>query len=235
MSLPARIQGVFFNPQSAFKGLAERPVWVDVLVILLVLIGIFSFLVAPIANKDNLQMMKDNVKLQERVGQERFNQMIAGMENPSQSRRIFQSFLMSPLTFFIGLLFSCLILLVLSRMGSTEGNYKQVLAAVVHANIIDKVLGNAVRLGLILTRKSVFQTSTSLALLAPSLPVTSPGYIILAQFDFFQLWMFGVLGYGLAAIFKIPLKKALFISYGFWLLKAAVYVVMGLVFTRMMG
>jgi hypothetical protein len=235
MNLPARLQGVVFGPQAVFKSLAERPVWVDVLVIILILFGVFSFLVAPAANKDSLQTMKDNVRFQERMGAERYNQMIAGLENTSPGKMAFRAFAMAPLTFVIGLLFSCLILLIMGRMGSTEGNYKQVLAAVVHANIIDKILGNGVRLALILTRKSVMQTTTSLALLAPKLPVTSPGYIILAQFDFFQLWMFGVLGYGLAAVFKIPLKKALFISYGFWLLKAALYVTMGLVFTRMMG
>lgn len=234
MNLPARVQGVFFSPQPVFKSLAERPVWVDVLVLLLVLIGVFSFLVAPAANKDNLQAMRDNVKLQERLGQERFDQMIAGMENMPKSRMAIQSFLVGPLMFVVGLLISCLVLLVLGRMGSTEGTYKQVLAAVVHANLIDKVLGNGVRLVLILMRKSVVQTTTSLALLAPKLPVTSPGYIILSQVDAFQLWMFGVLGYGLSAVFKIPLKKALILSYAFWLLKAVIYVIMSLVFTGMM-
>ncbi|NTV79880.1 MAG: hypothetical protein HGA24_00435 [Candidatus Aminicenantes bacterium] len=153
----------------------------------------------------------------------------AGMENPSQSRRIFQSFLMSPLTFFIGVLFSFLILLVLSRMGSTEGNYKQVLAAVVHANIIDKVLGNAVRLVLALTRQSLMQTSTGLALLFPKLEVTSTAYIMMSQIDLFQFWMFGILGFGLAAIFKISLRKALVLSYAMWFLKALANIGIGII------
>jgi hypothetical protein len=58
--------------------------------------------------------------------------------------------------------------------------------------------------------------------------ITSPSYVILAQFDFFQLWMFGILAFGLAAIFKIELKKALFVSYGFWTLKAAFTVALSL-------
>jgi hypothetical protein len=235
MSLGARLQGVFFSPQPTFKDLAERPVWVDVLVIILILFGLFSFLVAPAANKDTLQTMKDNVKLQERLGKDRFDQMISGLENTTPAQMALRSFLINPLMLLVGILFSSLILLVFGRLVSTEGRYKQVLSALVHVNLIDKVLGNAIRLALILTRKSVFQTTTSLALLAPKLPVTSPGFIILSQFDFFQLWMFGVLGYGLAAIFKIPLKKALIISYLFWLLKAVIYVAVGLFFTRMMG
>lgn len=235
MNLLARFQGVFFSPQPTFKDLSERPVWKDVLIIIFILFGLFSYLIAPAANKDGLSTMKDNVKLQERMGKERFDRMIANMENVTPGKQAFRSFLISPATLLIGILFSSLILLVFGRLGSTEGRYKQVLSAVVHANLIDKFLGNGIRLILILMRKSVFQTSTSLALLAPKLPITSPTYIILSQFDFFQIWMFAVLGYGLSAIFKIPFKKALFISYGFWLLKAVLYVAMQLFFTRMMG
>jgi hypothetical protein len=34
--------------------------------------------------------------------------------------------------------------------------------------------------------------------------------------------MFGLVGYGLAAVFKIPVKKGMVLSYSFWLLKALV-------------
>jgi hypothetical protein len=92
-----------------------------------------------------------------------------------------------------------------------------------------------VRLILVFMRKSVIQTSTSLALLAPSVEFTSPAYIILSQFDFFQLWMFGVLGYGLAAIFKVSLKKGMLISYGFWAVKSLVYIALGFLTRTLMG
>jgi len=52
--------------------------------------------------------------------------------------------------------------------------------------------------------------------------------MILTSIDFFQLWMFGVLAYGLAAIFKIDMKKALIISYLFWGLKTLVNIVTGI-------
>jgi hypothetical protein len=132
----------------------------------------------------------------------------------------------------VGFLFSSLIILAISRMFSIEGNYKQVLAAILHANFIDKILGNALRLVLILTRKSFMQTTTSLALFFPKLEVASPAFIILSQVDFFQLWLFGVLGYGLSSIFKIELKKALILSYSFWVLKSLLYIVYGLIAIR---
>ncbi len=73
------------------------------------------------------------------------------------------------------------------------------------------------------------QTSTGLALLFPKMEITSTAYILLAQIDFFQLWMFGVLAFGLAAVFKIPVKKALVLSYTVWFLKALVNVGFGLI------
>jgi hypothetical protein len=78
------------------------------------------------------------------------------------------------------------------------------------------------------------ETSTGLALFFPRLEVTSTAFIILTNIDFFQLWMFGIFSYGLASIFKIELKKALFISYGFWLLKTLLYIAIGLLSTIFM-
>jgi hypothetical protein len=126
-----------------------------------------------------------------------------------------------------GWLIAGLLILVLGRLVSTEGAFLPIFAAVLHANFIDKIFGTLVRLILIMTRKSVFQTTTSLALLAPKAEFTSTSYIVLGQFDFFQLWMFGVLGLGLAQIFKVSVKKGMAISYGFWALKSVVFIALG--------
>ena len=65
--------------------------------------------------------------------------------------------------------------------------------------------------------------------------VTSLSYAMLSQIDFFQLWLFGVLGFGLSFIFKIELKKALVIAYVFWLLKSAFNIALFLVSMSFMG
>jgi hypothetical protein len=67
-----------------------------------------------------------------------------------------------------------------------------------------------------------------LALFFPKLEFGSTPYMILANIDFFQLWLFGVLAYGLAAVFKVDSKKALFVSYGFWFLKTLVNIAIGI-------
>ena len=229
MSLLKRLEGVFFDPKTVFPRLAEKPVWIDALALVLVALIAFTFVVAPYVQKDNLGMMKDNIALQEKMGEDAYAKMIAQTENPSTARRVVQTFVATPLFFLAALLLQSLLLLVVGRLLSTQGTYIQVLSVLVHASFVDKLLGNAVRLALALTRGSVMQTSTGLALLFPRLEVTSTLYIVLAQVDLFQLWLFGVLALGLAAVFKISLRKALVLSYGMWLLKAAFNAGLGLI------
>jgi hypothetical protein len=224
MNLFKRVEGIFFNPRPVFDGLAAKPVWVDALIVVLVALIAFNLVVAPYMQKDQLRLMKDNTAFKERMGVERYDQMIQNMENPSTRGLVIQTFVTTPLFYLIALLLQALILLVLGRFLSSQGAYVQVLSALLHASLVDKLFGNAVRMVLALTRKSLMQTSTSLALLFPKMEVTSTSYIMLSQVDFFQIWVFGILAFGLAAVFKIELKKALFLSYGVWFLKALVNV-----------
>ncbi len=228
MKLFNRLQGILFNPKVTLKAISEKPIWIDALIILLVAWALFNYVTTPYLQKDTLQLLQSSDRLQERMGEDRFNEMINRTKNPTKASVLLSNLLYKPGGLLVGFLFSSLIILAISRIFSTEGNYKQVLAAILHANFIDKILGNALRLVLILTRKSFMQTTTSLALFFPKLEVTSSAFIILSQVDFFQLWLFGVLGYGLAAIFKIELKKGLILSYSFWALKSLFNIAIGL-------
>ncbi len=235
MDLFNRLQGIFFNPKVTLKAISEKPIWIDALIILLIAWALFNYITTPYLQKDTLQLLQSSDKLQERMGEDRFNEMIERAENPSTTSVLISNFLTKPGVSLVGILFSSLIILAISRIFSTEGNYKQVFSAILHANFIDKILGNVLRLVLILTRKSFMQTTTSLALFFPKLEVTSSAFIILSQVDFFQIWLFGILGYGLSSIFKIELKKALILSYTFWVLKSLLYIALGLLSTKFMG
>jgi hypothetical protein len=228
-----RLQGVFFNPKDTFKAVAEKPLWLDAFIVILVILTIFLVIISPYLQKDQIQVLKNNFELQERLGEERTQQQLKLLES-----KLYRLILLVivPVVFTSAILFlQPLILLALSRMVSTEGDYKQVLSVYLHANLIDKVLGSAVRLILILTRKSVMQSTTTLALFFPRMEVTSTGFLILSQVDFFQLWMFGILSYGLSSVFKIDTKKALFISYGFWFLKTLFNIGLGLLGSQFGG
>lgn len=229
MSLFKRLEGIFFNPRPVFDGLAAKPVWIDTLVVIFLALIAFNLVVAPYMQKDQLGLMKDNVSLRERMGDDAYAKMIDKVEHPSQASRIQQIFIATPLFTFAAFLLQSLILLIIGRLLSTQGAYVQVLSVLVHASLVDKLLGNGVRLALALTRRSVMQTSTSLALLFPKLEVTSALYIMLTQIDFFQVWLFGILALGLAAVFKISFKKALALSYGLWFVKALANIGIGIV------
>lgn len=229
MSFFKRLEGIFFSPRQIFQALADKPVWIDALIVILILLAVFSYFVAPFSQNDQLQMMKDNAKLKERMGETRYNEYVAKLENTPRSRTIIRGVIFGPAMNLIGFLFSSLVLMILGRFISSQGKYVQIISAVIHANFVDKLLGNVVRLLLISAKKSVMQTSTSLALLFPKMEVTSPAYVVLGQIDFFQLWMFGILAFGLSSILKIELKKALFLSYGFWLLKSLIYITLGII------
>ena len=85
MNLLDRFQGIFFNPQLTLKALSEKPFWVDALIILLIALIVFSYITIPYAQMDRLEIEKNNVKLQERLGEERFNQRIEFLENPPKA------------------------------------------------------------------------------------------------------------------------------------------------------
>ncbi len=229
MNFFKRLEGVFFSPKPTFAALAERPVWVDVLVLIMIVLAVYSLIIAPYAKQEQVQMFRDSAKFKERLGEERFNQYIADMEKPATTWKTIQTAGGAPLIFVLAMLIQGLLFMAMGRLGSTVGTFKQVFAALVHANLIGGVLGFAVRLVLNLTRKSVMQVSTGLPLLFPKMEVTSKAYIILSQIDFFQIWVFGVLALGLAAIFKMSSRKAIVVSYTVWLLKACFNIVLAIV------
>lgn len=234
MNFIQRFLGVIFNPQPIFQFLAKKPLWLDALLVLLIFSAAFSYLTFPFSQQDNLQAFKNNIELRERIGEDQFNQMIDRMENPSPSQRTIAA-VMGPVSLGIGFLISSLVILILGRMVSTQGHFVQIFSIYLHANFIDKILGYGIKLPLIHMTESVLQTTTSLALFFPTLELTSPAFIILSQFDLFQIWLFGILAYGLSAVLNISVKKALFVSYGFFLIKALLYIGVGLLTMQFMS
>jgi len=230
-----RFFGIFFNPKVTLSAISQKPIWIDVLVILLITTSLFSYLIMPSSSQDRAQILKDNIKLKERIGEERLKQRIEELENPSPTFRVVSSFILTPLSVAIGFLISSFFILIIGRFFSIEGKYIQVFSAYLHANLVDKVLGNLIRLILILAQKSVMQTTTSFALLFPAVEMTSIKYVILSQIDFFQIWLFLILGFGLSEILRLEIKKALYVSYLFWLLKTLFYMSLGILGLRLMS
>jgi hypothetical protein len=232
MSFSGRLIGTYFDPGWTFRAISERPLWVDVLIVLLILISLYTYLIFPFGQKDSLRSLEDNAaKLKAKWGESRYASYLERMKGQDRS---LTAFLVTPLTYLVGFLFSALIVLGMGRLVSTQGNYLQVFSSLLHANLVDKLLGNGLRLFLISGRKSVLETSTGLPVLFPKLDVMSTAYALLAQVDLFQLWTFCLFGMGLAAAFKISLKKGFVISFAFWLLKSGIAAALIVLRNRMM-
>jgi len=223
----SRLFGVYLNPQDTFRALAEKPKWVDMLILLLILTTLYAAVIAPYIPQDQIRRLQSDVKGRAKMGEEVYKQRLEFWQTPPPFVAI-TGIIMQPVSLLIGFLIQSLVILGMGRLTSTEGKYIQIFSAFIHANAINLVLGNALRAFLISSRESVFQTTTSLALFFPKLEPLSAAYIVLAQVDFFQLWVFGILSFALAEIFKIELKKALFLSFGFWLVRSLFYIAIGL-------
>jgi len=227
MALFSRLLGVFFNPKDTFKVLSEKSVWVDMLIVLLILVTIYAAVISPYIPQDQIKLLESDAKGRAEMGEEAYNQRLEFWKDPPPFVAI-TGIIMQPVSLLIGFLLQSLIILGLGRLTSVEGKYIQIFSSFIHANAINLVLGNALRAFLIFSRGSVFQTTTSLAVFFPRLETMSPAYIVLTQTDFFQLWVFGILGFALSHIFKIQLKKGLILSYGFWIMRSLFYIAIGL-------
>jgi hypothetical protein len=227
MILFSRLIGVFFNPKDTFKHLSEKPVWVDMLIVLLICVTIYAAVIAPYIPDDQIKLLESDAERRAEMGEDAFNRRMEFWKDPPLMVTI-TGIIMQPVSLLVGFLIQSLVILGLGRLTSMEGKYIQVFSSFIHANAINLVLGNALRTFLILSRGSVFQTSTSLAIFFPRLETMSPAYLVLTQVDFFQIWMLGIFGFALAEIFKIGLKKALLLSYGFWLMRGLFFIALGL-------
>ncbi|MEW5900930.1 MAG: YIP1 family protein [Acidobacteriota bacterium] len=232
MNFFGRLFGTFLDPDRTMKAVTARPAWVEALVILLILLAIYSYLLFPLGQEETLKSMEDGAtRLKEKWGEDRY---AAAVERVGNQSRALTSLLFAPLISLVGFLFSSLLVLGIGRLSSTQGNYLQVFSSFLHANFIDKVLGNGLRYFLATSRGSVMQTTTGLPVFFPRMDVASTSYAVLSQVDFFQLWMFGVFGLGLASAFKFSVKRALIISYCFWALKSVLMAALAIARAKMM-
>ena len=199
-----RVLGVFFNPRRTLESVAEKPVWWDVLVVALVSMLVYSALVMPFVTQEALA----NYQSSSGAPPPDFSQM------PKWILAI--GLFAGMVTVVIMIFLTCGVIYLVGRIFSPAGDFAKIVAVYLHAGLVDSLLGNIVRLALTLMKKSV-RVSTSLAVLLPAeVPLRSFWYILLGQFDFFRLWAFGILAFGLSAVFKVDRKKALGIAFLSW-------------------
>jgi hypothetical protein len=120
------------------------------------------------------------------------------------------------------------------KIGGTDGGYMNFFSGIVHASVIDMVLGGIVKSLLIISQKSIL-VSTSLSLLSPTASFRSLSYLLFSQFDFFSIWYLSALAIGIAQFAKISARKSLGITAGYFLFKGTVVVAFSYFTLRLVG
>jgi hypothetical protein len=215
VSFLRRLAGVFVRPADTMRSLADRPVWVDALLVVLAAGAVYGYLVFPFVQQDRLRVFEGSASgFIEKHGEQQYADATARIAGES---RTLDTLVVRPLISLTFFLFTSLIALGAGRGLTGRGNYLQVFSCFLHAGLVSAVLGNAVRLALVRSRGTALHLSTGLAALFPDIPASSAAYAALSRVDVFGLWMYGLFGLGLASVFKFGLGKGLAISYALWL------------------
>lgn len=211
LDLTGRLLRVFYAPRRSFAALDEDPDWLDwfVPVLIVCLVGAAShFLTRDIVydpeipfNKEQLQSLSE----EKRQGY---------LSDLAQARE--KGWLLVIAGTFSSLVLVSGILLLLARLVFTsQVSYRSLLVVKGYASLIIAAEW-AMRTLLVLARQTpVVQTGPGF--LVPETMIRSFAGQTLLAVSFFDLWQAVVLGLGLAAVARVPVKKAIFAVLALWL------------------
>lgn len=211
-SLPARIVQVFVSPAALFDRLKQRPAWIGMMILLVVVSVISSFLVPEEVMRQlvqaNLPADAEPAQVDQAVGFARaWGRVLA--------------FVGTPITvaFIAGIL-----IVVYNALLGGNGTFGQLFSATTHAFVIYTV-GGLLALALILSRGEM--TTLSLNLLLPGL---EEGFLfrLLRGINVFSLWTAAVLGIAVSRIYpKRSAGSATVLLIVLYVLLAAVLAALG--------
>ena len=211
LDLTGRLLRVFYAPQRSFAALNEDPDWLDwfVPVVIVCLVGVAShFLTRDIVYNPEAQLIKDQLQS---LSEEKRQGYLGDL---AQAREKGWMWVVAG-TFSSLVLVSGILLLLARLVFTSEVSYRSLLVVKGYASLIIAV-------------EWVMRT---LLILAWQIPVvqTGPGFLVpetmahsfagqtLLAVSFFDLWQAVVLGLGLAALARVPTKKAVFAVLALWL------------------
>lgn len=186
---PSRVLNTFVAPLPMFRRFGERPPWLDVFVLSIVLSLVGMVLIpqdvwvetAREAVRQNPQLAQGGAQPEQMAGMQRIFGIIAGVVMPW--------IMLAVMAGLATLVFSVV-------MGGTA-RFRQYVAVVAHSNLIAAV-GALATLPVIMGRGSMAQIT--LAAVAPGLEPTSFAYYFLSMLAVFFLWQLVVIGVGAGAL-----------------------------------
>lgn len=202
-----RLKDLVTKPSRLMDRVGEAPRWVPAVLLIVVVMGVVTWFITPIAEPERLELMR-NSKLMQMMPEEDWQAQYDQALNPSTNKLVFSSLAAG---FFTGVvvLLGGLILAFFARMSGGQGTVKQSLGVMAWASVISMGIGSLVKLPFILITESTHQSTLSLAALLPEADPSSTLFQVLSNFtDFFVWWSLIVLIIGYQRVFQMSRPAA---------------------------
>jgi len=217
MSLAAKITGVFLDPKRTFISLERKPDFIVPLLIVMVAALIFTFVAWPIIEKTVLPLQVERMQ-EQGLSEEKIDgflkiSKILGIVGP-------------PLTVLVGsLVVSAILLFAGNILLGGSSKFNKVFSVYCYTSLIT-VLAYAVKLALVMSKKSM-QVYISPAALFPAEAGDSVWFKVAGVFDVFAIWQLVVIAIGLGVLFRTTFQKSMTVMGTLYVFYAAAAIIFG--------
>jgi hypothetical protein len=236
-SLMTRITNVFSSPSELYSEVSDTPVqnssWLTPMILSIFMA--LLFVVAIYFNTDlrNQIYEKQSEALREQVAQgkipqERYNQIVEGMENSGPAIFIgiggVSAVVMTLVVFFGASLILWLAAKIILKF---PGKYTKVLEVFGLASFVG-LLGSVITLLLMYLFGSMTATPSPGLILGEGFDAKNKLHVVLASLNIFTIWQMGLVGIGISKITKKSMGAGLGLVYGLWILWVIISTVTGI-------
>ena len=222
------LTGVFASPGPTIGRLMDKKRWLAVFMLILLTTAIVTYLSYPITKVEGAKLIRDS-EMASKFSEEQLD----SLDKFTPAQRLIGSLTQLPLAALMMVLAAFFVYLFFKVAGAA-GNFSHYFSGVVHASVLDMVLGGIIKAALISVKKTML-VETGLTMFFPALDFRSLPYIILSQFDFFSVWYLAALTMGIAFFAKISLKKSITIVVLYFLFKSLFFVSFSYFSMKLMG
>ncbi len=204
LGLAARIINVFFNPQSTFLAVKEKPLWIVPAVIFVIVMAFYGYL--QTSDPGLVQASNDLVmqKLEERnMPQEQMDAALAMTEKMRAFTPVQTALFPLIALVFIG---SGIWMFVANTLLGSRTTYGQMLGLTSYASLIT-ALGTLVKLPIMLSKSDLMVHFSLATFMADSAKNTFLYKFLMSATDLFSIWDMAVLSIGLAVLAGVKVGK----------------------------
>jgi hypothetical protein len=204
--------GIIRTPGTTLGILMKEKKWVPVFLLLIITIGILTYIIHPL----QMKQLSDQAQANGVLTQEEASYFF--------STSTFSRFMVCALLALVrtlGLVFGAFFVYLFYGIGGAEGGYSNYFSLVTNASIIDVLFPGLIQIFSLLTAVNIAVFSKP-ALLFFSPDPMSLSFLILARLDVFDIWYVIAIAAGVQVFSKMSSRKSLVISILYFLFKTSI-------------